>query len=147
MPIFDPPSLEFRQDLPTDFSDLLEEPLSILNTILEAMQQYWNSLNAYLDEIRENLDKNARTGYFNDPRDFNEELDRFQHGIEVMEQYPMVMQAVNLINETFSRCLPRWRLFQLMFIVSQIPDIAVRQFPAWMKCRSYTFQQELRESD
>jgi len=45
-----------------------------------------------------------------------------------MEQYPMVMQAFNLINETFSRCLPRWRLFQLVFIVSQIPDIAVRQF-------------------
>lgn len=47
----------------------------------------------------------------------------------MMEQYPMVMQAFNLINETFSRCLPRWRLFQLVFIVSQIPDIAVRQFP------------------
>lgn len=60
MPIFDQPSLEFRQDLPTDFSDLLEEPLSVLNTILEAMQQYWNSLNAHLDEIRETLDQNAR---------------------------------------------------------------------------------------
>ena len=66
MPIFDKPSLEFRQDLPTDFYDLLEEPLSVLNTILEAMQQYGNSLNAHLDEIRETLDKNARTGYFND---------------------------------------------------------------------------------
>ena len=59
-------------------------------------------------------------------RDFQLEIERFQFGIDVISTYPIVLKSFILMNEAFlktSKKYNTWRLFQIVFIVSLIPDI------------------------
>lgn len=60
-------------------------------------------------------------------------IDRFAQGLKLIETDPDVMLAFKLTNETFRRTgdhptkpKDKWRLFQIVFLVTQIPGIAAR---------------------
>ncbi len=61
-----------------------------------------------------------------------DEIAAFERGIALLENpvYPQVRQAFCLMNETMEHVgaglYDRWRLFQIVFIVIQLPVLAVR---------------------
>ena len=55
------------------------------------------------------------------------ELDRFEKGVQILITYPDCLEAFKLMNKAFlrtSKGYTSWKLFQLVFITSNIPDIA-----------------------
>ena len=59
--------------------------------------------------------------------EFAREIRRFEFGIEVINDYPIIMKSFVNMNRTFlktSKKYSTWRLFQIVFIVSLVPDIA-----------------------
>lgn len=59
--------------------------------------------------------------------EFAREIRRFEFGIEVINDYPIIMKSFINMNRTFlktSKKYSTWRLFQIVFIVSLVPDIA-----------------------
>lgn len=136
--IHTPLHTQYRYDTQTQpearFDGLAQDPLPTLREILKAMQ-------AYLVEW-DNTEKIYQTRYgsewakfqpeFQDDRvQFEAEIDRFSQGLKLIETDPDVMLAFKLTNETFRRTgnhptKPKisWRLFQIVFVVTQIPGIA-----------------------
>ena len=57
--------------------------------------------------------------------DFLDMKERFKNNIDLLKRDSNVCRAFNLMNETFKRNskYPGWRLFQIVFIVSQLSDI------------------------
>ena len=58
---------------------------------------------------------------------FEDEISNFSSGIYVLKNYPIVRKSFTLMNKAFaetSKKYSTWRLFQIVFIVSMIPDIA-----------------------
>lgn len=57
--------------------------------------------------------------------EFFEMMDRYKYNVELLKKDSNVCRAFNLMNKTFKRNskYPGWRLFQIVFIVSQLSDI------------------------
>jgi hypothetical protein len=114
------------------FAALAEDPVPGLQTIADAMEQYriaWEQLmlqrqadSAWdakmLKSAQEELDA------------FLEEIARFRRGIRTLEQYATLRQAFQLMNRTFVNAgkYASWRLFQIVYMVSQLPAIAAREY-------------------
>lgn len=59
-----------------------------------------------------------------DRQNFYKDYERFQLGYELIRTNPDICTAFKLTNETFRRTTKTgWRLFQIVFLVIQIPDI------------------------
>lgn len=117
------------------FDALAQDPIPVLQEILEAMRAYlteWDSAET---------DYQARYGsewakfqpeFQGDRAQFEAEIDRFAQGLQLIETDPDVRLAFKLTNKTFRRTgdhptkpkKDKWRLFQIVFLVAQIPDIA-----------------------
>lgn len=110
------------------FQDLATDPVPVLRRILEAMKEYdrcW--VNQQKRYASEDPTWEARYGaeYDRDHQLFRSEIDRFEHGCCLIEQDPDVRLAFQLTNQSFAWGGQKkgWRLFQIVFIVSQIPGI------------------------
>ena len=114
------------------FDKLAEDPLPILDNILESMRLYLNDWDVERTKYI-NSDKDWENKYAfrfdSDRKVFESEISRFEHGLRILED-PDILLAFKLTNETFLRSgkissskKSHWRLFQIVFLVSQIPDI------------------------
>ncbi|HKU24042.1 MAG TPA: helicase-related protein, partial [Candidatus Sulfotelmatobacter sp.] len=80
-------------------------------------------------EYRANIpDWDARYGreYSEDRQKFRDEIARFDRGLEIIRSDADVRLAFQLTNQSFAGNpqKPSWRLFQIVFLVSQIPGLA-----------------------
>jgi hypothetical protein len=70
-------------------------------------------------------------------RRFQEETARFERGITLLENshYPHIRQAFSLMNRAMGNAsrFSEWRLFQIVFVVSQLPTLASREYPELTK--------------
>jgi len=121
------------------FEKLAEDPVPALRALKSEMEAYrdtiWKEKISQLeDEYSGKIASEARKQL----AEFENEIERFDAGIQVLSEYEMVEWAFKLMNETFdrkvlqedgSRTYDSWRLFQIVFIVSNIPDIARRELP------------------
>ncbi len=101
------------------FKNLQEDPEKYLNKVLTGMEDYYKTISA-----RKELQDNAE--FLDDLRKFQREKKRFEMGCKILtdEGFPEVKEAFILMNKAFAKNgYPNWRLFQLVFIVSMIPDI------------------------
>lgn len=113
------------------FEELAREPVPVLENILQAMHDYYTN-----DWPRKRLeyscddpewDQLFGTEFDRDRDKFYDEIKLFTRGLEIIKNNPDVMLAFKLTNETFRRGDPNktsWRLFQIVFLVTQIPAIA-----------------------
>lgn len=125
------------QEIPeAKFDDLANYPLPTLENIATAMDNYlgvWDDERSnYISTIP---DWEAQFGgsFDDDKRQFEAEIERFRRGLELIRDNPDARLTFQLTNETFHRAgtqnLPpnkhkrSWRLFQIVFLVSQIPGI------------------------
>lgn len=116
------------------FDALAQDPLPILQEILKEMQAYlteWNNAEtAYQTRYGSEWAK-FQSEFQRDQTKFETEIDRFAQGLKLIEADPEIQLAFKLTNETFRRTgnhpiKPKtsWRLFQIVFLVAQIPAVA-----------------------
>lgn len=122
------------------FDVLAQDPLPVLQKILKAMQSYlveWdNAEKTYQSRYGSEWVK-FQPEFQNDRAQFENEINRFAQGLKLIETDPDVMLAFKLTNETFRRTgdhptkpqKDKWRLFQIVFLVTQIPGIAALKIP------------------
>lgn len=113
------------------FDDLATNPLPILNRILDAMKDYdKNQWREKIEALGNEVEKrDAETAKL----DFANEITRFERGINLLANaaYPNVRRAFSLMNQAMKKTsrgrYDGWRLFQIIFIVSQLPGLAARE--------------------
>lgn len=113
------------------FSDLDAKPFDTLDGIFEAMQSFakdWESRIVDTNEL--SLDSNALSECAKDLEGFRAEIGRFAAGIAALQADSRLLIAFRAMNRAFGRLAlgyDSWRLFQLVFIVTQLPALAVRE--------------------
>jgi hypothetical protein len=135
VPVYTVPRLEPRAvpGVVPRFDVLATDPLPTLRRILDAMRAYdaerWEAAIAVLHGDRERREaREARER-------FREETARFARGVDLLadEQYPYIARAFSLMNRAMEAAsrgrYVEWRLFQIVFIVSQLSVLAGRQHP------------------
>jgi hypothetical protein len=114
-----------------EFGALARDPLPLLRSIHDAMRQYdadaWERRVRTLSGLEHDEAVLARAR-------FREEIERFARGIRLLEddRYPHVVRAFSLMNEVMREAIAphrTWRLFQIVFIVSQLSSLAAREYP------------------
>ena len=126
------------------FEDLQKEPLPLLYRILDEMRAY--DQNTWAAKVNE-LSGASRAEAQRDRRRFQkDEIQAFERGIKLLANpdYKPVLRAFILMNEAMGdvaswagypeelwagrRSYTEWRLFQIVFIVCQIPMLAAREY-------------------
>lgn len=136
LPIFRQPLYRTRDALEIRF-----ETLDTGNTILK-LEQLADQMDSYLQEWDTFLLLEA-PGKFtpaeieaceNDRNEFARETERYRLGLETLRRDTKLANAFRLMNRTFFRLgeasggrIRAWRMFQIGFIVSQLPSLAVRE--------------------
>ena len=128
-----------QDDPPALLSELASDPIDRLADIYEAMLRYRDDWRMELarrseqgpgteDPTRWNLELAARQA---DLAGFDTEIDQFASGIAALRADERLESAFCAMNRAFSRVgrgrYDRWRLFQIVYIVSQLPALAVRE--------------------
>jgi hypothetical protein len=115
-----------------EFALLAREPLPILDDFLAAKRLYaeqWTQVVEQLEAERAPTAKAARS----DLQDFLYEVQRVAAGIALLRAEPKLLRAFCLTNEAALDAMrvqdtgiTRWYLFQLGFVLTQIPELARR---------------------
>jgi hypothetical protein len=116
------------------YESMAGDPRTTLNSIILAMEQFernWTNPTEYEDD----------PAFFEKlQRQFHDEVSRFELGCDLLQKDPDLALAFCLANKAFARANPEpdsgWRLFQLVFIVSQLAGIAVRRNPEDQRLRA-----------
>lgn len=120
---------------PARFEDLANNPLPTLRAILKAMEAYrqvWDTERRRYETTYPDWEAEFGGEFDRDRQQFEDEIRRFRRGCELVRTNQDIRLAFQLTNETFCRLgnhpkpekrKDSWRLFQLVFLVSQIPGI------------------------
>jgi hypothetical protein len=131
-----------RSAPPARFDKLTEDPDQVLGEILEAMERYldeWDKARQRYVEHDPAWEGKHGAEFDSDKRTFEEEITRFCQGCDLIRDDLDVRKAFCLTNETFKRTgdntdperrKDSWRLFQIVFLVSQVPDMAALKNPS-----------------
>ena len=105
----------------TVFENLINNPIENLLIIYEGMKKYVKDIK----KDRATIESKDYEEFDKDINTFEQEINRFKIGIDVLNDYLEARKAFEYMNKTFSqnRKYTSWRLFQLVYIVSMIPDI------------------------
>lgn len=137
VPLFIQKRLKTREDVVIKFDDLINEPIKTLTEIENQMNKElssWNQDYALRKDILSNNvidNEKAKLAFKEEIRSFEFEIGRFKNGIDKIRCYQYIREAFILMNEAFkmsSKGYDSWRLFQIVFIVSLIPDIGVSEY-------------------
>lgn len=131
-PVHRQPRFMTRIDPPATFAELAKDPLPSLLAILQEMERYRSEWARELRTLTAR-DEMASVAEFEQDRErFDDEIERFRKGVELIRDNADVRLAFRLLNETFLRAgasadparhKDRWRIFQVAFIVSQLPGL------------------------
>ena len=135
VPLAETPRLEAREfdDADPTFAALESDPIPVLESIARHMEDYYTG--TWADKIA-TLSGIERDDAEESRRDFRLEIDRFNRGLQLLKDpaFPDVKQAFLLMNRSMNRANSkthqRWRLFQIVFIVSLLPELASREYPS-----------------
>lgn len=113
---------------PSRFEDLSQDPMPVLEAILREMDRYrqvWEQERQRYIEGDPNWEAEYSSEFERDRQRFEDEIELFRYGCELIRTNADVRRAFQLTNETFRRGpKSEWRLFQIVFLVSQLPGIA-----------------------
>lgn len=136
LPVFIQNRFVTNDNLSVKFDDLIEKPLNTLRRIETLMNDELKKWNQYKNKVIDKLTSKGVECISKEISDFRSEIRRFSYGIEIIENYPIVLKSFVLMNKAFKlsnlnngnqilrKGYDTWRLFQIVFIVSLIPDIA-----------------------
>lgn len=127
LPTFTQKRLLTNDKLAVSFQDLVDDPINTLNGIHRKMLKELDDWKRYQTEKNPELTDKAKENLAKEIKDFAQEIERFAFGVGIIQNYPMIYKSFVLMNKTFlatAKKYTTWRLFQIVFIVSMIPDIA-----------------------
>ena len=131
IPVFIQKKLKTKDSLTVKFKDLMENPVDTLNSVYSEMGKELSKLEESYESKKDTLPEKAKTQFYEEVKMFKFEIERFKNGIDKINRYSEVRQAFIYMNTAFSRSskgYDTWRLFQIVFIVSLIPDICVSEY-------------------
>jgi hypothetical protein len=113
---------------PAAFGELATKPVPVLRRILEAMRTYdqqWGITRAQYVGNDPAWEAQHGEEYDRDHGAFVADIDRFERGLRLIEDDADTLLAFTLTNRAFgySGQKTAWRLFQIVFLVSQITGI------------------------
>lgn len=116
----------------SSFDALLLDPVSNLNYIAKEMDKDYEKC---CKEI-EFISSSAMSGFQKSLEEYRQEINRFKKGIATIECYDLVKKSFKQMIKTFMQKLPGeqrsikgWRLFQIVFIVSLLPEVIRCEYP------------------
>ncbi len=115
-----------RDELAVKFDSLTNNPSQELNKIIILMKKEIDAWEKYKDSKWDTLTEKGRNSILSEIKEFKLEVSRFKKGVEIISNYPIVEKSFVLMNKAFKNSNAKydtWRLFQIVFIVSIIPDI------------------------
>ncbi|WP_226023652.1 DEAD/DEAH box helicase family protein [Halomicrobium salinisoli] len=124
---------EFNTEYDTDFDDLAgSDCVETLKLIAEGMDEYYEEwTSSRRAEIIDEMDLTEEEAAELDraAEEFADEIDRFEHGIEIIQRDKDARRAFRAMNQVNAdqHDFPGWRLFQLVFIVSNLSGIVRRE--------------------
>lgn len=129
VPRYEQPRLATSTEPPANFAALADNPVQVLGRISEAMHAFdqdWDQLEGEYRNAYADWDNRYGTEYAEDRQKFRDEMSRFDRGLEIIKSNDDVRLAFQLTNQAFAGnpSKPSWRLFQIVFLVSQVPGIA-----------------------
>ena len=136
LPIFRQPFYRTRDVIEVRFEQLdSDRVVSELVRISEQMENYLGEWDGFLaNEGPSSLNENELAACTCDRDEFQLEIERFRLGIEALRRDPRLEKSFRFMNRVFGRLAAKsggkvraWRLFQVGFIVSQMPALAVRE--------------------
>lgn len=114
----------------TSFGTLADDPIPALKQLQKDMASYAE----HPDWTTSNLSDEHASRKRRDRCAFEQEIARYQEGVRWLEKDKRLLTAFRLANDTMLQLNKRrdrkyagWRLFQLVFIVSNIPSLAWRE--------------------
>ena len=126
LPTFIQKRLITNDKLAVKFQDLIDQPLVTLKNIRKKMDAEIKTWRDYYEEKAPTLTEKGKEKMHDEIGNFQLEIDRFQLGVDTIEKYPSVLKSFVLMNKAFRQTAKKydtWRLFQIVFIVSLVPDI------------------------
>jgi hypothetical protein len=110
------------------FDELVSDPAPVLRRILAGMREYdhrWSAERIKYAEAEEGWEARHGQEYDRDHQLFTADVERFESGCQLLEEDADVRLAFQLTNRAFALNGQKtaWRLFQIVFIVSQIRSI------------------------
>ena len=119
------------------FEALAHHPISVLESIRSAMLESltnWDSVEAeYRQRFSSQWEAEFKAEFEGDKAKFMSEIQSFERGLKLIRTHSDIQLAFQLTNEVFRRAgahpsptkqKKEWRLFQIVFLVNQIPGIA-----------------------
>jgi hypothetical protein len=130
-----------KTDPPARFSDLAAAPIVVLERIRDAMEAYLSVWDAAEQQygLRQSWTQGFQAEFARDREYFVKEIERFREGLRLVDADPDVRLAFQLTNETFlnlgrhqqpEKTKESWRLFQIVFLVAQIPGMYALRHPS-----------------
>lgn len=126
LPLYEQYRLVTNDSMAVDFLDLVVEPVMTLESILVKMRRELKTWNDFRLQKESTLTIIGREKLVSEVRGFEDEISNFESGINVIKNYPLIRKSFIQMNKAFSKTSKKfstWRLFQIVFIVSMIPDI------------------------
>ncbi|MCP5003366.1 MAG: hypothetical protein GY941_05350 [Planctomycetes bacterium] len=136
LPIYEQPLDRTKQDSEVKFESLdIDDPASKLTQIADSMRSYIEEWDLYLKGSAKNeLSASEMDRCNEDRKNFEREINSYLLGIECLRQDKLLKRAFQLMNGVFYRLgqksggkIEAWRLFQICFIISQLPSLMVRE--------------------
>ena len=116
---------------PPRFDDLSEDPSTVLEEVRRAMETYGSTWEQKLEEEALGLDAEERDVSYTDLENFRDEGERMAAGIAALKADENLLEAFKGMNRVISRIADgeyeSWRLFQIVFILTQLPALAHRE--------------------
>jgi hypothetical protein len=101
-----------------------DEVFEALNRISSSMETAADDYRGIKDEMTAGKSDDAMEDFDEAVSAFEYERQRFEAGIECLRQDERAYKAFTLCNQVFANLgVPRWRMFQIVFIVMSIPDM------------------------
>lgn len=136
LPIFKQPYYRTKPGNDVPFAELdVNDPQKPLQRVSAAMDDYLQRWDDFLaNEVPERWSASEVAACRGDRDAFAQEIEGFNLGIELLNRDTLLREAFRLMNRAFGKLsaasggrLKAWRLFQIGFIVSQLPALAVRE--------------------
>lgn len=98
-----------------------------LTRIADAMKEAHDQYDDLQDEITAGKSSSADEQFETALADFDRERERFETGIQVLQDDDQAYESFTMMNEAFARLdFDRWRTFQIVYIVMTLPDIVAQ---------------------
>lgn len=129
--VYEQPRITTRDIVPARFTDLANDPLPTLEAIYAAMCDYdadWKDRVLGANALK--LEASSLEECARDHVGFEDEIRRFAAGVAALKSDNRLLSAFTAMNRVFRRVAKdydRWRIFQIVFIVTQLPALAIRE--------------------